>query len=102
MGSIFKYSIDCCKQQAKIKFERDYGCTACHQTINLAGKPRGGVSGPSLVDAGNRLNADWIFRWLMNPYAYVLKGRMPVYKIKPDEVILIVKYIMTQKKESLR
>ena len=88
--------------RAKIKFERDYGCTACHQAINLAGKSRGGVSGPSLVNAGNRLNADWVYRWLINPRAYVLKSRMPLYRLSPEEAISISKYIMTLKIENLK
>ena len=90
------------RARAKIRFERDYGCTACHQAINLAGKSRGGISGPSLVDAGNRLNADWIYRWLMNPRAYILKRRMPIYKLNPEEAAFMVKYIMTLKTENLR
>tara|TARA_B100000686_G_scaffold353903_1_gene461422 strand:+ start:4220 stop:4891 length:672 start_codon:yes stop_codon:yes gene_type:complete len=90
------------KARAKIKFERDYGCISCHQAINFAGKARGGISGPSLVNAGNRLNADWIYRWLKKPKAYETKSRMPVFEITEEDLIDLVKYIMTLKKENLR
>ena len=90
------------KARVKIKFERDYGCTACHQAINLAHKPRGGLSGPSLVDAGNRLDPGWIYRWLTNPKAYKIKTRMPIFQMTKEDTIGLVKYIMTLKKENLR
>ena len=68
-------------QRAKIKykFERTFSCISCHQSLNLAGKVRGGVSGPSLVNAGNRLQADWIVNWLKTPEAYMVKGRMLMF-----------------------
>ncbi len=88
--------------KAKILFERDYGCTACHKGVNLARKPKGGISGPALIDAGNRLNPDWIYHWLKNPKAFLARGRMPVYKLDDAAVVQIVKYLMTLKKENLR
>ena len=90
------------KVKAKILFERDYGCTACHKGINLARKPKGGISGPSLVTAGDRLNPDWIFHWLKNPKTFIDRGRMPAFKFDDETTIQIVKYLMTLKKENLR
>lgn len=90
--------------RAKIKtlFERNYGCSACHEAVNLAGKTHGGVSGPSLVDAGNRLTADWIFHWLKEPGKFLEKGRMPRFKLEDDEIVKLAKYVMTMKKENLK
>lgn len=90
------------RARIRVLFERDYGCSACHEAINLAGKIRGGVSGPSLVDAGNRLTADWIFHWLKTPRTFLDKGRMPVFQLTDDATIEITKYIMTMKKENLK
>lgn len=89
-------------EKTKIKFERNFGCTSCHQSINLVGKARGGVSGPSLVNAGNRLNPAWIYRWLKNPSTYEIKSRMPIFKITEETSIELVKYIMTLKRENLK
>ena len=36
------------RAQTKILFERSFGCISCHRALNLVGKVRGGVSGPSL------------------------------------------------------
>ncbi|MFQ5672140.1 MAG: c-type cytochrome [Nitrospinales bacterium] len=92
------------RARAKIIFERNYGCTSCHKAIDLARKPRGGVSGPSLVDAGNRLQADWVYRWLRNPKQFLPKGRMPVFGFegREEDLRLITQYLMTLKKENLK
>tara|TARA_Y100001960_G_scaffold310367_1_gene369802 strand:+ start:404 stop:1069 length:666 start_codon:yes stop_codon:yes gene_type:complete len=90
------------KAKARIKFERDYGCTSCHQAISLVNKSRGGISGPSLVNAGNRLNPNWVYRWLKNPAAYETKSRMPKYKITEEDLVGLTKYLMTLKKENLK
>lgn len=88
--------------EARIAFERNFGCSVCHQTITLAQKERGGISGPSLVNAGNRLQANWAFHWLKNPKKFQAKGRMPIYDLEDEDAILIAKYLMTLKKENLR
>lgn len=90
--------------RAKIKyqFERTFGCISCHQSLNLAGKVRGGISGPSLVNAGNRLQADWVASWLKTPEAYLPKSRMPRYKMDPATQILFAQFLMTLKKENMK
>lgn len=90
------------KTKAKILFERNFGCSSCHESITLAKKVRGGISGPSLVDAGNRLQADWTFHRLTNPGKLEPKGRMPIFNLQEEEAISITKYLMTLKKENLR
>jgi len=81
--------------RGKILFERNFGCISCHQTLNLAGKARGGVSGPSLVNSGLRLKSDWIFHWLKTPRKFLSKGRMPLYDLDEKTAILITKYILS-------
>ena len=90
------------RAKSKIKFERTYGCTACHQAINLARKPRGGVSGPSLVNAGNRLQGDWIYDKLKNPRKFEPQSRMPIFKLPEEDFISLAKYVLSQKKEDMR
>jgi cbb3-type cytochrome oxidase cytochrome c subunit len=90
--------------RAKIKyqFERTFGCISCHQSLNLAGKVRGGISGPSLVNAGNRLQADWVAEWLMAPETYTAKRRMPSYKMEPATLDQFTRFLMTLKKENIK
>ena len=90
--------------RAKIKyqFERTFGCISCHQSLNLAGKVRGGISGPSLVNAGNRLQAEWVADWLNAPETYKVKGRMPRYKMDPTTLDQFTRFLMTLKKENIK
>ena len=85
------------KVRIKILFERNYGCIACHEGINLAGQARGGISGPSLANAGNRLTADWVFNWLKTPEKFIARGRMPFFKLDDESTIKLTKYIMSLK-----
>lgn len=83
--------------KVKILFERNYGCIACHEGINLAGQARGGVSGPSLANAGNRLNADWVFHWLKTPKKFIDRGRMPFYNLDDESADKLTQYILSLK-----
>ena len=85
--------------RVKILFERDYSCIACHQSYNLTRQPRGGVSGPSLIDAGNRLRPEWVYQWLKNPKAFVEQGRMPLYHFDEETLKRLTQYIMFHKKD---
>jgi len=85
--------------KAKMLFERDHSCIACHESYNLARQPRGGISGPSLLDAGNRLKEEWVYRWLKNPKTFVETSRMPVYDFEPAELKLMTRYVMSHKKD---
>lgn len=85
------------KVRVKILFERNYGCIACHEGINLAGQARGGISGPSLANAGNRLTADWVFNWLKTPEKFIARGRMPFFNLDDESAIKLTKYIMSLK-----
>ena len=87
------------RTRIKILFERNYGCTACHQALNLAGQVRGGVSGPTFINAADRLNPNWIFNWLKSPGTFMAKGRMPVFDLDDETAAKLTKYILTIKKD---
>ncbi|MFQ5444530.1 MAG: hypothetical protein ACE5EK_07930, partial [Nitrospinales bacterium] len=65
-------------------------------------KVRGGISGPSLVDAGNRLQPDWIYNWLKTPRRFEPKGRMPILNLDDETAVLLTKFLETLKKENIR
>ena len=81
--------------RAKMLFERSFGCISCHRALNLVGKVRGGVSGPSLVNSGLRLKPDWIFHWLKTPKKFMYKGRMPVFNLDEETTTRLTKYILS-------
>ena len=88
------------RAQTKMLFERNFGCISCHRALNLVGKVRGGVSGPSLVNSGLRLKPDWIFHWLQTPQKFMYEGRMPVFDLDDQTTIRITKYILSIRKNS--
>jgi hypothetical protein len=83
------------RARAKMLFERSFGCISCHRGLNLVGKIRGGVSGPSLINSGLRLKPDWIFYLLKNPQKLKYESRMPVFNLDEELAILVTKYIVS-------
>ena len=83
------------RARVKILFERNLGCISCHRALNLVGKVRGGISGPSLIDSRLRLKSDWIFHWLKTPEIFMYEGRMPVFNLDEETATLITKYILS-------
>ncbi len=84
--------------QGKIAFEKKQGCYGCH-SLKKAGKVVGGLTGPSLVDAGKRLKGDWIYAYLKNPKALIPIKRMPIYTgiLNDNDMKAAAQYITTFK-----
>jgi mono/diheme cytochrome c family protein len=59
-------------------FEKHQGCYACHRYLNKRGQELGGFSGPSLVKASSRLQADWVYAFLKDPRRYYPNGKCPI------------------------
>lgn len=59
-------------------FEKHQGCYACHRYLNKRNQELGGFSGPSLVKASERLQADWVYAFLKDPRRYYPNGTCPI------------------------
>jgi mono/diheme cytochrome c family protein len=59
-------------------FTKKMPCSGCHQ-YTARKKVTGGRSGPSLVDAGARLNPDWIYAYLKTPEIFKPVKAMPTF-----------------------
>jgi len=55
-----------------------------------------------LINAGNRLQANWVAIWLKKPKTFSEKSRMPVYKMDNETRLRFTQFIMTLKNENLR
>lgn len=64
--------------KGRIIFIKKQSCYGCH-TVRSRGKAAGGLSGPMLAGALERLNPDWIYAYLSNPKAFKPVKMMPVY-----------------------
>jgi mono/diheme cytochrome c family protein len=62
--------------KARRLFSKQLPCIACH-TVRFGKRTLGGVSGPDLRQAGNRLNPDWVYAWIENPQYWHPKTWMP-------------------------
>ncbi|MBI3917859.1 MAG: c-type cytochrome [Betaproteobacteria bacterium] len=84
--------------EAEKLFTKKQVCFGCHQYASKQGDI-GGFSGPSLVGAGNRLQADWVHALLKDNVRYYPNARMPVYgnqafeAFTDEELKLLSQYI---------
>ncbi|MBI5969789.1 MAG: c-type cytochrome [Deltaproteobacteria bacterium] len=62
----------------KIVFVKRFSCYGCHEATSR-GNNVGGLSGPSLVNAGARLRTDWIYAYLSNSRTFKPVNDMPEY-----------------------
>lgn len=84
--------------RGKILFKKKQACYGCHQAPKKGGKVFGGYSGPSFVDAGERLQGDWIYSFLKDPKPFITAGRMPYYDhLKDNEIKTLTEYMMSFK-----
>ena len=64
--------------QGRLIFNKKQGCYGCHETpqgSNIVG----GLTGPTMVGIGTRINPDWIYAYLTNPKAFKPVKDMPTY-----------------------
>src|SRR3989344_1813575 len=59
-------------------FEKKQGCYGCHP-VKRGEKILGGLTGPTLIGAGERLNPAWVYAYLKKPKGFKPVKRMPVY-----------------------
>ncbi|HEX8369375.1 MAG TPA: c-type cytochrome [Pyrinomonadaceae bacterium] len=73
-----------------IIFEKVLACGACHQV-----EPgKGGVSGPELFTAGQRLNQEWANAFITDPLAWT-GATMPKAEMRPEQLALISNYVFS-------
>jgi len=64
--------------KGRLIFTKKMPCSGCHQ-FPARKKVMGGLSGPSLVGAGTRLNPDWLYAYLANPDEFKPVRMMPKF-----------------------
>jgi len=76
-------------------FTKKMPCSGCHQYMGRKKKITGGRSGPSLVDAGVRLNPDWILAYLQKPKVFKPVKMMPVFVglLSDKDMLNVARYV---------
>ncbi len=80
-------------------FTNKMPCSGCHQYIGRKKKLSGGRSGPSLVEAGVRLNPDWILAYLLKPEVFKPVKMMPVFAglLRDKDMLNVSRYVASFK-----
>jgi len=82
--------------QARNLFTKKMPCGGCHQTESK-GEVSGGLSGPSLVGAGKRLNPDWVYAYLTDVKTFKPVRDMPDFSkaMSPTDMEGLAAYVAT-------
>ncbi len=80
-------------------FIKKMPCSGCHLYAGRKNKISGGRSGPSLVEAGVRLNPDWILAYLQKPKVFKPVKMMPVFVglLSDKDMLNVSRYVASFK-----
>lgn len=67
-------------------------CLGCHK---LTGYKKPDRVAPSLTYTGDKINRDWLIKWLRNPKDYLPKTRMPRFDLSDKEIGYVADYLMS-------
>lgn len=82
-------------QMGALAFSKLRGCASCHQD-----KPgSGGLSGPSLAEAGARLNPDFVFAYVKDPQAFDAHVWMPRTALSDQDLQRLTAYVASLGKD---
>src|SRR5947209_4610474 len=71
----------------------ELNCVACHRSDAAIDAKKA----PVLTDAGSRLRADWLQRWIADPQAVKPGTTMPNARVAKEDVEPLVHYVMSLK-----
>lgn len=77
-------------------FTKQYPCNGCHM-VKIRDKETGGVSAPSLTNAGERLNSDWVYARIENPQYWDPKTWMPKIDLSHDKRETLTLFVVSPK-----
>src|SRR3546814_7851979 len=80
----------------KLAFGKLRGCVACHQDA----QGQGGLSGPQLYDAGQRLRPDYVLTYTKDPQKFDPHVWMPTLTLSEPDLQRLTGYIVSLGKEA--
>ncbi|MFQ5784223.1 MAG: cytochrome C [Alphaproteobacteria bacterium] len=84
------------KHKALRLFRKKLPCIGCH-AITFGKRTMGGVTGPDLRDAGNRLNPDWVYAQIENPQYWDPMTWMPRIEMSHRKREMLTLFIISMK-----
>ena len=84
------------KPRAFRLFTKQLPCIGCHR-IKIGKRQMGGISGPDLTNAGDRLNPDWIYARIENPQYWDPKTWMPRIEMSHKKREMLTLFVSSMK-----
>jgi cbb3-type cytochrome oxidase cytochrome c subunit len=84
------------KLKAYRLFTKQLPCIGCHR-IKFGKRKKGGISGPDLTKAGERLNPDWVYARIENPQYWDPKTWMPRIEMSHRKREMLTLFISSMK-----
>ncbi|MHB8482997.1 MAG: c-type cytochrome [Nitrospiria bacterium] len=75
--------------RGKKYFSDKFACDACHRI-----GAEGGIVGPNLKEASQRLRPEWMFQWLKSPQGIRPDSPMPNFGLSDEEARALIAYIL--------
>lgn len=77
-------------------FTKQYPCIGCH-AAKIGDKETGGITGPPLSNAGQRLNPDWVYARIENPQYWDPMTWMPKIELSHEKREALTLFLAAQK-----
>ncbi len=84
------------KSKARRLFTKQLPCIACHRA-RFGKRTNGGISGPDLTEAGNRLNPDWVYARIEDPQYWDPKTWMPKFELSHRKRELLTLFVSSMR-----
>jgi len=95
-----------CHREEEVPFEpplndgrklfAEAGCVGCHDAEGLRPKEK---IGPDLSRVGEKVQPEWLSRWLRNPRDYLPRTRMPNFLLSDEEIATLQKFLLSLKSQ---
>lgn len=77
-------------EEGQFLFEEEFACDGCHKR---SPDGDGGVVGPELSYAIERIRIEWIFYWIKNPQAINPSTPMPNFRMSDEQIRAVLAYL---------
>ncbi|MEK6608878.1 MAG: c-type cytochrome [Myxococcota bacterium] len=69
-------------------------CVACHDISEVPAREH---VGPDLSRIGDKVDPQWLLRWLSDPHGYLARTMMPNFRLSPRDAAAIAAFLLAQK-----
>ncbi len=72
------------------------GCYGCHEVQRYSEEVKPALS---LDRLGDKVNKEWLIKWLKNPADYLKEAKMPRFSLSEDEIVALTEFLMSSKEK---